>query len=89
MPRIRLAMRSGMERLEVVDLLPRPDEVHGPPGDVRHRQRRASASVTVELRQDEAGGVDLAHERARLDHGVLTGHRVARHQDVMRASSRP
>ena len=73
----------GIERLEVIGLLARPHEVDRLAGDRRHRQRRAAAGVAVELRQDEPGRVDLAHERARLDHGVLAGHGVADHQHVL------
>ena len=74
----------GVERLEVVGLLARPDEVHRQARHRRDRERRAASRVAVELRQDEPGRVDLVHERPRLDHGVLTGHGVARHQHVMR-----
>src|SRR5919106_4904310 len=72
-----------MERLEVRRTFPRSGEEHRSPGYGCDRQRGAAPSVAIELRQDEPGRVDLAHEGPRLHHGVLSGHRVAGHQDVV------
>ena len=74
----------GIERFEVRHLLPRACEEDGPTGGVRDGKRGPAARVAVQLREDEPGHVDLLHEGTRLDNGILAGHRVARHEDVVR-----
>ena len=73
----------GMEGLEVGRPLADAGEVDRAPGHPGDRERRAAASVAVQLGQDETGRVDLLHECPGLDHGVLPRHGVARHQDVV------
>ena len=75
-------MPIGMERLEILGLLPGAREEHRPARHGGDRERRAAAGVAVELGEDEPGRVDLVHELAGLDDRVLSGHRVARHEDV-------
>ena len=49
MPRIREAMRSGMERLDHVELFAGADELDGLAGDGLDGERSAAAGVAVEL----------------------------------------
>ena len=74
----------GMEVLELVELLADRDELHGPPGDRPHRQRSASARVSVELREDHAVERDALLERERDVHRLLPGHRVEHEEHVRR-----
>ena len=48
-------------------------------------KRCSTSRVAVDLRQDEARRVHLAHELAGLCHRVLSRHRIGRHQDVIGA----
>ena len=54
MPRMRLAMRSGWNVLEVGDPLAGRDERDRLADDLLHREGRAAAGVAVDLGQDDA-----------------------------------
>ena len=84
MPRMRLAARSGMERLQRVELLAHADELQRLPGDVADRKRRAAAGIAVHLGQDHAGDAEALVELVGDLHGVLAGHGVGDEQDLDR-----
>ena len=86
MPRMRDAIRSGMERLEVLRLLADADELDRLSGRRDDRERRAAARVAVRLRQDDAGQRKHGGETRRRAHGVLPGHRVGDEEDLAAAS---
>ena len=77
-------MRSGVEVLELVEFLADRDELHRPARHGPDRQRRATASVAVELREDHAVERDPLLERERDVDRLLTRHRVEDEEDVRR-----
>ena len=70
----------GVEDVEVLELLAGGREQDRHAGDLAHRQRRATAGVTVELGQHDAGEADALAERLGGGDGVLADHRVE-HED--------
>ncbi len=60
---MRLAMRSGVERLEVVETLAGRREDDRATRDARDRERGTAACVAVELGQHDAREVDALLER--------------------------
>ena len=87
MPRIRDAIRSGMEHLECVELLPGRAEQDRLAGHRLDRERCTAARVAVELRQQHAVEVEPLLERGRDVHRLLPGHRVE-HEDRRRRLGR-
>jgi hypothetical protein len=81
MPRMRSAMRSGMEFLQRVHLFAGADQLDRLAGDGAHGQRRAAAAIAVHAGQHEAGDADALVEIARQVDRVLTGQRIG-HQQV-------
>src|SRR5436305_4971923 len=49
---------GGIERAQVLDPLPDPDQLHRDPQLVRDRERDSPLGGAVELRQDDPGHVD-------------------------------
>ena len=84
MPRMRSAMRLGMELLQRVHLLADADQLDRLAGDGAHRKRRAAAAVAVHAGQHEAGDADALVEVAREVDGVLAGQRIGDQQDFVR-----
>ena len=84
MPRMRPAMRLGMELLQRVDLFAGADQLDRLAGDRAHRQRRAAAAVAVDAGQHDAGDADALVEGAREIDRVLAGQRVGDQQHFMR-----
>ena len=84
MPRMRDAMRSGWNSSSWSSFSPTDANMIGLAGDGAHRERGAAARVAVELRQDHAVEVDRVEELLGDVDGVLAGHRVEHHQDVLR-----
>jgi hypothetical protein len=81
---------ARIERPEILQLLPDPDELHRQAELVRDRDRDAALRRAVELRQRDARDADRLAEEARLLEAVLAGRRVDDEQRlVRRASSRP
>ena len=74
----------GMEVLELVELLAHRDELHRPPGDRPHRERRAAARVAVELRQDDAVECDRSWNASATFTASWPGHRVEDEEHVRR-----
>src|SRR5690242_16623824 len=56
----------GVERAQVLDPLPDPDQLHRDTQLVRDRKRDAALGGAVELRQDDPGDLDGLGEEARL-----------------------
>src|SRR5690606_22392464 len=73
----------GMERLEIVESLTGGGEDDRPTGDRGDRQRRTTARIAVELRQDHAREVDALLEGTGRVHGILTDHRVDDEEDLV------
>ena len=73
----------GVEGVEVVELLAVGREHHLPAGDLRDRQRRATAGVAVELGEHDAVEADAVEERLRGGDRVLADHRVDDEQDLV------
>ena len=73
-----------MELLQRVELLARADVLDWHAGDLAQRQRRAAASVTVELGQNHAGQRHVLIEAFGDADGFLTGHGVCDEQDLVR-----
>ena len=73
----------GMEDLEVVELLAGGGEGDGPTDDLLHRQRRATAGVTIELGEDDPVEGQLLVEGLGDGDGVLAGHRVDDEEGVV------
>ena len=67
----------GVERLELVELLPLADELDRHAGHLPDRQRRAAAGVAVELGQDHAVELERLVEGLGRGDGVLAGQGVA------------
>ena len=84
MPRMRPAMRCGMEILERVELLAGADELDRLAGDGAHGERRAAAAIAVDTGQHDAGDADLLIEIAREIDRVLAGQRVGDEQRLVR-----
>jgi hypothetical protein len=63
MPRMRPAMRSGMEFLQRVHLFAGADQLDRLAGDRAHGQRRTAAAIAVDAGQHEAGDADALVER--------------------------
>ncbi len=78
----------GMELLEVGDLLARGGERDRLADDLLHRERRATAGVAVELRQDHAVDRERLVERLGDRDRVLAGHRVDDEERVVRLDGR-
>ena len=68
--------RLGVERQQVVDLLPDPDEPDRHPEVVLDREHDPALRGRVELRQHDAGQPDGLVERLRLGEAVLAGRRI-------------
>ena len=83
MSRMRPAMRSGWNDVEVGELLARRREHDRPAGDRAYGQRRTAAGVAVELGEHDAGEVDALEERLGRDDGVLADHRVDDEQHLV------
>ena len=66
----------GVEDVEVGELLTGGREHDRPLADLRDRQGRTTAGVTVELGEHDAGEVDAFEERLGGRDGVLADHRV-------------
>ena len=84
MPRMRPAIRLGMEIFQRVGLFAGADQLDRLAGDRAHRQRGAAAAVAVNARQHDAGEAHALIERAREVDGVLAGQRVGDQQHFMR-----
>ncbi len=87
MPRMRLAMRVGMEILERIHLLAGADQLDRLAGDGAHRQRRAAAAVAVDAGQHDAGDADAIVEILGEIDRVLAGEAVGDEQDLMRIAT--
>ena len=74
----------GVERLELVELLPLADELDRHAGDLPDGQGRAAAGVAVELGQDHAVELEGLVEGLGRGHRVLAGHGVADEEDLVR-----
>jgi hypothetical protein len=88
MPRMRSAMRSGMEFLQRVHLFAGADQLDRLAGDRAHRQRGTAAAIAVHAGQHEAGDADALVEIARQVDRVLTGQRIGHQQDFVRVGAR-
>ena len=75
---------AGVERLDLVELLARADELDRLARNGLDRKGRAAARVAVELGEDDAVDVEVFVERLRGVDRVLTGHRVDDEQDLIR-----
>ena len=75
---------GGVERAQVLDPLPDPDQLHRDPELVGDRQGDPALGGAVELRQHDPGHVDRLGEQARLLQPVLAGRRVDREQHLVR-----
>ena len=84
MPRMRSARRSGIERLERVDLLAGADELDRHAGHGADRERRAAAGIAIHLGQDQAGDAEPVVERLGDADRFLAGHGVGHEQDLGR-----
>ena len=89
MPRMRLAMRDGMEILQRVHLLADAEQLDRLAGDGAHGKRRAAAPVTIDSRQHDAGDADTIIKAFRKMNRVLAGETVGDKQDLMRAATPP
>jgi hypothetical protein len=76
-----------VEWLECVQLLADAGEFDRLAGNVTHRQRRAAARVTIELRQNNTRERQRFGKRACSIHGILTLHRVDDEQRLDRRES--
>src|SRR6185503_13071839 len=65
-----------IERPEVVQALPDPDQFHGQPELVRDRDRDPALGRAVELGQGDSAHLDRLAEEPRLLKAVLPGGRV-------------
>ena len=72
-----------MERLERIGLLARADEFNRLAGDLLERQRAAATGVAVHLRHDHAVKIDLLGEGLSHVHGILAGHGVDDHENLV------
>ena len=77
-------MRSGMKRLELVQLFTHTGELDGLAGDGLQAQRRAAARVAVQLGQDGTGDLQRLIEMRGDVHGFLAGGGVEHQQDFLR-----
>ena len=84
MPRMRPAMRDGIEILQRVELFAGADQLDRLAGDGAHRQRRAAAAVAVDAGEHDAGEADALVERAREIDRVLAGQRIGDEQHFVR-----
>ena len=73
-----------VEDIKVLKLLTRGSKLDRAASDLTDRQCRATAGVTIKLRQHHASEVDSIAERLRGGHSVLTNHRVDDKQDFIR-----
>ena len=73
----------GVERLQAVQLLARPDEADGLPRDALDRQRRAAAGVGIELAEDDPRQGHPRVELLRDVHRVLAGHGIRDQQRLV------
>ena len=75
-----------MEFLDLIDLLARRDDLDRHASDGTHRERRATARIAIELRQDQTVEGDRGLEVLRRHDRVLAGHAVEHEQRVGRAN---
>ena len=73
-----------MEQVEVGELLAGGGEHHGPARDRGDRQGGTTASVAVELGEDDAVVAHAVEEGLRRGDGVLADHRVDDEEDLVR-----
>jgi len=73
-----------MKRLELIQLFTGAGELDGLAGDSLHAQRRATARVAVELRQNRAGDLQRLIEMRGHVHGFLSGGGVEHEQNFLR-----
>jgi hypothetical protein len=78
-----------VEVLELVELLAGGGKLDRLAGDRLDRERRATACVAVELRQDDAVEVHALLERLGDRNGFLAGHRVEDEEHVVRRDRLP
>ena len=84
MPRMRPAMRAGVEFLQRVEFFAGADQLDRLVGDRAHRQRGAAAAVAVDAGEHDAGQADALVEGARQIDRVLAGERVGDQQHLVR-----
>ena len=77
-----------MERLDLIELFARADELDRLSGHCLDRQRRTASCIAVELREHHAVDVEIFVEGLRGVHRVLTGHRVDDEQNLVRLHRR-
>ena len=83
MPRMREAMRPGMEIFERIPLFADADQLDRLTGHGAHRKRGAAAAIAIGARQYDAGDADMAVKSLGGVDGVLAGQRVGNEQDFM------
>ena len=74
----------GHEELELIELFPHPGELDWSLRDFAHRERRATARIAVEFRQDNAGNAERFMEMRRDADGLLAGGRIRHEEDLLR-----
>ena len=73
----------GMEWLERIGLLACADEFNRLACDLHERQRAAATGVAVHLRHDHAVEIDLLGEGLSHVHGILAGHGIDDHENLV------